>query len=105
MSNDLKSIKVEKLKNKIEKNEYSQNIIFLSLPIFVVTLLLFFEYVTGISTDNLINEFPTHFKGLFFVVTVAMFLTIILKSDYINNLQFQKQALSALKQAQIIITN
>jgi len=96
-------IQEERLRQKIVMVESHQTKVIILLPLIVVCFLFLLEYITGISIDSFIVNFPRKVKGTFFIASIATLLTTIIKSDYISLLTYKKQALSALKQAQILL--
>ena len=92
----------ENLKEDLTKNEKILEKLPSSLLIYIIIYLYFFEYMTGISTQNIIDAFPTVFKGLSFFLVITFIFPLFFKADYFSDIKFQKQALTALKKAQII---
>lgn len=98
-------IQEERLRYKIVMLESYQTKAIISLPLLIVCFLFLFEYIFGVSVDSFILNFSQKVKGTLFIAFVTTVLTTIIKSDYINPLTYQKQALSALKQAQILLVD
>lgn len=92
----------ENLKENLAKNEKIQQSLPISLLIFILGSLYIMEYMIGISAQNIIDAFPTVFKGLSFFIVITVIFPLFFKADYFSNIKFQKQALTALKKAQIL---
>lgn len=95
----------ENLKEEINKKESIQQNTPVVLLILSSLYLYFFEYMMGISAQKIIDSVPKTFKGLSFIVVITAIFPLLLKLDYFSDLKFQKQALAALRKAQILKEN
>ena len=98
-------LKEEELKTNIEDHESSRKLAIIPLSILFILFSIFaFEIIMGISTTNMINTFNVHFKGVTFIIFTTTICNFALDWTLFSSIKFKKQALSAIKKAQILIT-
>ncbi|VEP13487.1 membrane hypothetical protein [Hyella patelloides LEGE 07179] len=94
----------EDLKKDIEEHESSRNIAIIPLSILLFLLFLwYFQFILGMSTKDIIDNFPDYF-GIGFSVLCTTIVNFALKLALFNSVKFKKQALSAIRKAQTLIT-
>lgn len=95
----------EDLKQEIEEHISSRNIAIVPLSFFIFLFnILAFELIIGISTEGFLNNFPTYFGGISFIAFATTIFNFMLHLTLLSSVKFKKEALSALKKAQILIT-
>ena len=94
----------EELKTNIEEHESSKRIIIPLSIFFIWFSITIFEIITGTSTKSTIDNFDVYFQGISFIVFTTTICNFALNWTLFSSIKFKKQALSAIKKAQILIT-
>ena len=80
-------------------------IILLNKAIKAIVSKLTYKLIFNKSAKDIIDNVNIFFEGIGFTVAITTIFTFVLKWTLFNSVKHKKQALSAIKKAQILITD